>query len=95
MIKIKDIVTDSFTNASGYVLYLEIVSKLDSSDDIIALSFEGISGTSSSFLNSSLGTIIEERGIKILNRIKPINVGVTQSEILKKYIASTSKLVKN
>lgn len=94
MIKIKDIVADTFTNASGYGLYLAIVNKLDNSTDIINLSFEGVSGTSSSFLNSSLGTLIDERGIDVLKKIKPTNVGATQADILKKYIASVSKLVK-
>ena len=95
MIKIKDIVQDTYTNASGYVLYLALVNELENSTNVVSLSFEGVSSTSSSFLNSSLGAIIDERSINILKRIKPINVAATQAEILKKYIQSASKLAKN
>jgi hypothetical protein len=95
MIKIKDIVTDTFTNTAGYGLYLALVDRLDNTNDIINLSFDDVSSTSSSFLNSSIGALIEERGMGVLKRIKPIKVGATQSEVLKKYIASVSKLAKN
>lgn len=95
MILIKDIVKDTFTNASGYNLYLEIVKQLDKTNENILLSFEGISITSSSFLNSSIGAIVEERGFAILQRIKPVKVGATQAELLKKYISSLNRLVRN
>jgi hypothetical protein len=94
MIVIKDIVHDTYTNASGYALYLAIKENLSSSKSF-DLSFEGISVTSSSFLNSSIGAIIEEKGVDVLKKIRPINVGVTQGELLKKYIASAIKMAKN
>jgi predicted nucleotide-binding protein (sugar kinase/HSP70/actin superfamily) len=95
MIKIKDIVDDTFTNASGYVLYLALDDKLKKTSEVFDLSFEGISCTSSSFLNSSIGIIIEDYGIDVLKRIKPIHVGATQADLLKKYISSALKTTKN
>jgi len=95
MIIIKDIVHDTFTNASGYVLYLAIKDKLNTSTKVFDLSFEGVSCTSSSFLNSSIGAIIEESGVDVLKRMRPTHVGATQVELLKKYIASAIKLTKN
>lgn len=91
MLIIKDIVSDTFTNASGYTLYTVLKSELDKSEDFISLSFDGVTSTSSSFLNSSIGAIIEGYGFDVLKKIKPVNVGVTQSEVLKKYISSMQK----
>lgn len=88
MIKICDIVNEAFTNASGYTLYLSLVKNLDETNGVINLSFEKLHGTSSSFLNSSIGQLIEERGVEILKRIKPINVGAAQATILKNYIST-------
>lgn len=91
MIKLKDIVKDTYTNASGYSLYTIINHELNSNKEIITLSFEGVSCTSSSFLNSSIGSLIETHGIAVLNRIKPVQVSPTQAELLKKYVSSASK----
>lgn len=95
MIVIRDIVSDTYTNASGYKLYMALLESLESSNDIISLSFEEISSTSSSFLNSSIGALVEAKGISILQRVKPVKVGITQAEILKKYISSLKGMVRN
>jgi hypothetical protein len=95
MILIKDIVKDTFSNSSGYSLYLELSEHLNKSDEVILLSFEDISSTSSSFLNSSIGVLVEARGFPILQRIKPVKVGTMQAELLKKYISSLKGLVNN
>ena len=88
-------VHDTFTNASGYALYLAIKGKLNTSTKVFDLSFEGVACTSSSFLNSSIDAIIEEKGVDVLKRMRLIHVGATQAELLKKYIASAIKLAKN
>ena len=94
MLIINSIVSDTFTNASGYKLFTVLKTELDKSEDVIFLSFEGVTSTSSSFLNSSIGAIIESYGFDVLKKIKPVNVGITQSEVLKKYISSMQKTVK-
>ena len=86
MLIIKDIVHDTFTNAAGFVLFTALKLELDKSAEVLPLSFAGVTSTSSSFLNSSIGAIADDYGLDILKRIKPMHVGATQSEILKKYI---------
>ncbi len=84
---ISDCVYDFVTNASGYTLYVTL-KELLVKHDLVQLSFRGISATSSSFLNSSLGALVEELGITVLNRIKPVDVSGTQAAILEKYVLS-------
>lgn len=90
-IKILDVVDDFVTNAGGFALYTSLKQVLDS-NDLVVLSFKGVSGTSSSFLNSSIGALVDEYGISVLQKIKPVDVSVVQAAILKKYIASLRKI---
>ena len=76
-IKITDHVDDFVTNSSGYALFL-VLNKALSDNTSVALSFKNVPATSSSFLNSSLGALVENSGITVLNRIKPIHVFVRQ-----------------
>jgi hypothetical protein len=90
-ITISSIVNDYVTNAGGYELYT-ILNNAITNNDLVYLSFKGILGTSSSFLNSSLGALVDEYGIGILGRIKPIDVTSVQAAILTKYIASLREI---
>lgn len=90
-ITISKIANDFVTNAGGYTLFTVLNAALDN-NDLVYLSFKGVSGTSSSFLNSSLGALVDEFGIDILNRIKPIDVTAVQAALLTKYIASLKKI---
>lgn len=90
-IKITDHVDDFVTNSSGYALFL-VLTKALSDDNTIELSFHGVPATSSSFLNSSLGAVVDDLGITVLNRIKPVHVSGTQAAILKKYVLSLRKI---
>lgn len=83
---IKDIVPDTYTNASGYQLYLALKGDLKEGE-IIQLSFLGATSPSTSFLNSSFGNLIEEIGLdNFLSVIKPADVTSTQASMLKHYI---------
>ncbi|MCH6200120.1 STAS-like domain-containing protein [Aquiflexum sp. LQ15W] len=85
-IRLADIVADTYTNSSGLVLYTFLKSVLNK-NEIIELSFRDISAPSSSFLNSSFGSLIEEIGLEnFLVRIKPKEVTATQAKMLKHYI---------
>lgn len=90
-IKITDHVDDFVTNSSGYALFL-VLNKALSDNTSVALSFKNVPATSSSFLNSSLGALVENSGITVLNRIKPIHVSGTQAAILNKYVLSLKKI---
>lgn len=89
-ILIRDIVSDTYTNNSGFVLNLAIKNALVD-NDIVILNFDGASITSSSFLNSSIGDIVNSFGFDILKRIKPVKLSGTQADVLKKYILSLKK----
>ncbi len=88
MIIVKDIVNETYTNDSGYNLFITIKSYIDSNDTNVILSFEGATITSSSFLNSSIGNLVENYGISILKRIKPTKLSQTQADVLRKYFNS-------
>ncbi len=90
-IHILEVVGDFVTNASGFALYTTLKKALEN-NDLIHLSFKGISGTSSSFLNSSIGALVDENGISVLQKIKPTDVSNVQAAVLKKYIASLRKI---
>lgn len=85
-IVLTDIVTDTYTNSSGYVLYT-VLKEAIRNKETVELSFKGASAPSSSFLNSSFGNLIEELGLeKFLAVIKPEEVTSTQATMLKHYI---------
>lgn len=86
IIRLSDIVSDTYTNASGYTFYSEL-KRLLSQGEHVQVSFLGSSAPSSSFLNSSFGALIEEMGLdKFLKAVKPADVTPTQANMLKHYI---------
>ena len=87
---IKDICKGTFTNADGVALYCAI-SNVFNVSDVIILSFSGIDAISSSFLNSSIGNIIDDRGIDVLkNKIKITHYTPSLANDIKRYIAQYS-----
>lgn len=93
IIKIADIVSETHSNASGVSLFYALENVLNNNDIIVNLSFEDISCPSTSFLNSSIGTLIEKHGIDILKRVKPTKVTKTQADLLRIFVASVSKTI--
>lgn len=86
LIRLKDIVSDTYTNTAGYTLYSEL-KRILSNGEQVQLSFFGVPAPSSSFLNSSFGALIEEMGLdKFLKSVKPADVTPTQASMLKHYI---------
>jgi hypothetical protein len=95
MVAINKIVTETYTNSSGYNLYVAIKDNFVANQPI-ELSFDGISSTSSSFLNSSFGALIEEFGLdKFTSLVKIKNVTKGEAEIIKKYIQGFKNTHKN
>jgi hypothetical protein len=87
MLFLKQIVTETYTNSAGCTLYVALKDKFLTNQPI-ELSFDGISSTSSSFLNSSFGALIDEFGLaKFTSLVKIKNVTKGEAEILKKYIS--------
>jgi hypothetical protein len=87
MLTIKNIVTDTYTNSAGYSLYQEL-KKYIAARKPVTLSFKGVSSTSSSFLNSSFGSLIEEFGLPAFTSfIKPVDITASEAEIIRKYVS--------
>lgn len=85
---LRDIVAETFTNASGYSFYLELKKHMVKGERVV-VSFKDVSITSSSFLNSSFGAIIDEIGLDEFKRmVSPRDLSVTQAEVLLKYVNS-------
>jgi len=88
MILLRDTVNETFTNASGYTLYLVLKEHFEA-EQSVELSFKDSTITSSSFLNSSIGVLIEEYGTQtVKQRIRPTGMSPTQATLLRKYMAS-------
>ena len=65
IIEIKNITSGTITNADALPLKLEMDKALKQ-DNSVVLSFKGIELTSTSFLNSSLGEMVEQHGFEAL-----------------------------
>jgi len=88
---LNDIVNETYTNAEGEKLYA-VLKDAFSSNEKVVLSFKDSSITSSSFLNSSFGRLIESYGLdRFMQSVTPKELTVTQAEVLKKYVSSFSK----
>jgi len=89
---LSDLVSDTYTNASGYTLYT-FLEKHIASDDKVELSFKGASPTSSSFLNSSFGELIEKYGFdKFKAHLKLSDLSKSQASVLKRYFISCGEM---
>ncbi len=85
---LKNIVQDTYTNAAGYAL-LSVLKKYIEEDKKVILSFEGATPPSSSFLNSSIGELLDEIGFhKLKSLIRFVDLTPTQAQTLKNYFQS-------
>lgn len=72
--------------SAGDALYLVIMQDIDSQDKIV-LNMAGVSLLPSMFLNTSLGRIINERGVEFLkSKISFSNIKVSDAERIRKYV---------
>lgn len=84
--------TDTYTNEAGLGFYFELKKHIEKKE-MILVSFKNVT-TSTSFLNSSFGEIIENYGLDALKSfVKPTDLSKGQSLILKDYINSMSKRI--
>lgn len=93
MIIINNIVDSTYTNAQGYKLYVTLLPFFINNERV-DLSFVDLTPMSSSFLNSSLGALIEEFGLEqFKNTIRPVEITKSHAEVLSKYIKSIAEVV--
>jgi hypothetical protein len=88
---LKDITNSALSNADG--IQLEVVLNQAISDGYsVIISFQGISVMTTSFLNSSLGNLIDKYGIDILSNIRLVDYTSTIASFIKKYISDIKSL---
>lgn len=81
-IVLKDYVSDTLSNSSGFSLFCQI-EPLIKNNVKISIDLKGTSAISSSFFNSSFGSLIENMGYeKVKGSLKFINATQTQLNIL-------------
>lgn len=87
-IVITDVVSGCSTNAEGFTLYTVMKNELANGSNV-KLSFKDCPGMSSSFLNSSLGAIFDEKGIDFIkNRITLGSIKPSQLAYVREYLHS-------
>jgi hypothetical protein len=85
---IRDIVPDTYTNAAGYTL-LTVLKNYFVSNQPITLSFKDATPPSSSFLNSSIGELLDQFGFAHFKSIiKFTDLTTTQVQVLKNYFST-------
>lgn len=90
-ILLRETVNETFTNASGHALYLVLKEHFEAGQPL-ELSFKDATITSSSFLNSCIGSLIEEYGVEtVKQRLHPKDMSPTQAMLLRKYMSSFRK----
>jgi hypothetical protein len=83
---VKDLTNNTLSNTDGVLLQIAIDGALADSDTII-LSFHDIHVISSSFLNSSLGDIVDKHGFAVLDKIRIVDYTASISSFLRNYIS--------
>jgi hypothetical protein len=93
-ISVKDVTNSTLSKSDGVQLQSAIDSELVS-DDMVYLSFHDVHTISSSFLNSSLGDIIDKYGLNILSKIKIVDYTASVASFLKNYVSDLKSLSTN
>lgn len=93
-IRLTDIVTETYSNSAGYKLYIELKSFV-SQNSPVELSFLGSTPPSSSFLNSSFGTMIDEFGFdRFKALVRPVDISSSQASMLRHYLSTFNSGIK-
>lgn len=91
-IYVLDYCGDTLTNHAGLTLFIAMKEAVESSSTL-NLSFKGVGGISSSFLNSAFASLVDNYGKDALRFIKPTDLTKVQAEYLKNYISKLDKVV--
>jgi len=89
IIKLKDIISETYTNTSGFALFT-ILNNNFSKEDKICISFKETSPISSSFYNSSIGELIEIHGFEnVKSKLKFTDLSKPQFQILTRFLENS------
>lgn len=75
----------ALSSADGVKVYTA-VNNLLSDGYTVVVSFSGINAVSTSFLNSFIGSLVENYGLNILTRVKIVDYTASIANLLKNYI---------
>jgi hypothetical protein len=81
----------TLSNADGYKLLLALKAALAEQAGPVTLDLAGVVSFSSSYLNSSLGTLYEELGAASYKRLRLTNYKPAQLKQLKDYMADVAQ----
>ncbi len=82
---LKDLVKDTYTNASGASLSIQLSEFLNRGQQV-CISFKDSTPISSSFFNSSFGELIETYGYdNVKYNLKLVDVSTSQAKLLRLY----------
>jgi hypothetical protein len=88
VIRVKDIVTAADTQAQGSVVHDCIVRAL-AAEPVVEVSFDGVDIASSSFMNTSIVRLIQDRGMgEVTRRIKIVAVNRQVADMLRRRVAA-------
>lgn len=90
-ILVHDLTPTALSNADGFKLYSVLDKNLKSGNSII-ISFNNINVVSSSFLNSSIGNIVDSYGFDSLSNIKLTGYTSSIASFIKQYISDLKSL---
>jgi hypothetical protein len=91
VLTVLDLTSGTFSNADGYKLLLALKVALAEQPGPVTLDLTGVISFSSSFLNSSLGTLYEELGADSYKRLRLNNHKPVQLKQLKDYMADMAQ----
>jgi hypothetical protein len=85
-IKVLDIVSSTTSNSDGFQVFL-IIDNLIVRGNNVSLSFKDSPAVASSFLNSSIGELIEKHGYQsVKNRLKMTGFSKSNADTVKRYL---------
>ena len=91
VLTVSTLTSGTLSNADGYKLLVALKGALTAQPGPATLDLTGVIGFSSSFLNSSLGSLYEELGAASFKRLRLSNYKPTQLKQLKDYMADVAQ----
>ena len=91
VLTVSTLTSGTLSNADGYKLLVALKDALTAQPGPVTLDLTGVIGFSSSFLNSSLGSLYEELGAASFKRLRLSNYKPTQLKQLKDYMADVAQ----
>lgn len=91
VLTVSTLTSDTLSNADGYKLLVALKDALTAQPGPVTLDLTGVIGFSSSFLNSSFGSLYEELGAASFKRLRLSNYKPTQLKQLKDYMADVAQ----